>query len=188
MTNDTRTPAQPSGAENNRLVKLMSMVNTAAIVFFVLLFVPWKKLHDPAKVRAANQAYNLKHAISAFYTERRRYPVSRSPIESDSDLMSALLGTPESETQPGISPRGIAFYAGKQAEKSGDLWTEGLHPENQTLYDPWGSLFRIALDAEAEGQIENPEIPGSMILESVLIWSAGPDQDFDTWEDNVTTW
>lgn len=24
--------------------------------------------------------------------------------------------------------------------------------------------------------------------EPILVWSAGPDGDFDTWEDNVTSW
>jgi hypothetical protein len=32
------------------------------------------------------------------------------------------------------------------------------------------------------------ESPGSTIPESVVVWSAGKDGDFETWDDNVKTW
>ena len=46
----------------------------------------------------------------------------------------------------------------------------------------------LGVDQNGDGKVENPEVPGTLIPESIAIWSAGPDGDFDTWADNVKTW
>jgi hypothetical protein len=59
------------------------------------------------------------------------------------------------------------------------------------LYDPWGQTYQVVLDTDYDEQIENPE-PGlkgeEMLKSSFIVWSAGPDGDFDTWEDNICSW
>ncbi len=53
-----------------------------------------------------------------------------------------------------------------------------------------GNHYRVALDLDGDGQITNvdPRIESKQLPEAILIWSAGPDGDFDTWKDNLKTW
>jgi len=56
-----------------------------------------------------------------------------------------------------------------------------------TFYDQWGNLYRIRTDLDGDGRVPDPSGSGE-IEETLLVWSAGPDGDFDTWEDNIKTW
>lgn len=70
--------------------------------------------------------------------------------------------------------------------KGGLLRDDGGGQQMQ-LRDPWGG-YRIRSDSDGGGKIVNPEEPaGERITSGVILYSAGPDQDFGTWEDNVTS-
>ncbi|MEX2578455.1 MAG: DUF4190 domain-containing protein [Verrucomicrobiales bacterium] len=148
-------------------------------------------------VHAENTAYNLKTAISAYQTEYSKIPAgaaSGAPVDlqTDHELMDILFGADNQSGEGGLNPRGIAFYTGKQAKPMGNgRYRKGIMLQADgtgELWDPWGNHYRVRLGDPASGRTENPEIPGSMVPESILVWSAGHDGDFDTWEDNVRTW
>lgn len=55
--------------------------------------------------------------------------------------------------------------------------------------DAWGAPFKFRLDQTGSGEMPNPndEVGGTLPAQ-ILVWSAGPDGDFETWEDNVASW
>ncbi len=150
---------------------------------------------EPA--HAENTAFNLKNAITAFHTEYHDYPLLAPAkditIDSGHALMDILLGAKPHKVPDGRNPQGIAFYTDRAANRmGGGRYRKGLtyHPDDGTgaLWDPWGNHYRVRLDTDSDKQIENPEAPGTFLPETIAVWSAGPDGDFDTWKDNVKSW
>jgi len=151
------------------------------------------------KAASLNLAYQLKLAINAYLTEYGRYPVSGNPtegtwVESGPALMDIIQGTEITEESRELNPRRIAFFTGKKAKRR---WGGGIIPGlkltrggTYELLDSWRNHYRIILDLNEDRRIRNidPKIDADQLPESILVWSAGPDGDFDTWEDNVKTW
>ena len=61
--------------------------------------------------------------------------------------------------------------------------------------DPWGHAsgrlpFLYAVDDDGDGLVRNPngDSNQTQIRADVIAWSAGPDGDFSTWDDNVGSW
>ncbi|MGK0188635.1 MAG: hypothetical protein ACI9R3_004446 [Verrucomicrobiales bacterium] len=56
--------------------------------------------------------------------------------------------------------------------------------------DPFGRGYWVILDANRDRKIENParEGTGNWLQSSALVFSAGPDGDPKTWQDNVRNW
>lgn len=172
----------------------------AVAAFFVMLFLPFlsgiPRCTDCN--RAENTAYNLKNAISAYFTEYRQYPGMKEPEGPDLDLdsghvlMDILLGSDKEVESRSGNPRRITFYTDKAAKPLGDgKFRKGvaLDPDGRgTLWDLWGNFYRVRMDSSFDNKVENPELPGSLLPESIAVWSAGKDGNFDTWKDNVKTW
>jgi hypothetical protein len=55
-------------------------------------------------------------------------------------------------------------------------------------YDWWGHHYRIRLDGDGDGFIDDPEQIGNRLPGPLIIWSAGRDGDLNTWDDNVASW
>jgi type II secretory pathway pseudopilin PulG len=150
------------------------------------------------QTKSDNTAYNLKNAISAYFTEYRQYPGGNTPQGPDVDLdsghvlMDILLGSDKEAENGGGNLRRIAFYTDKAAKPLGEgKFRKGVVLEQDgrgTLWDPWGNFYRVRMDSSFDNKVENPELPGAYLPESILIWSAGKDGDFDTWKDNLKTW
>ena len=55
--------------------------------------------------------------------------------------------------------------------------------------DAWGAPFKFRLDTTGSGEMVNPNPEADAALKAqVAVWSAGPDGDYATWEDNVAGW
>ena len=153
-------------------------------------------------VRGHKNSYakSLERAIVSFTNEYEgRWPVGYGSgadtlLESspDNDLIRILSGK-----QPDENPRHIDFLGDtKQAKPLGrdGRLRGGLVWENDrwSLVDAWGNHFRILMDTDMDGELANPDVKHAgnklQLRAKVLVWSAGEDGDFDTWEDNVKTW
>jgi type II secretory pathway pseudopilin PulG len=153
-------------------------------------------LRKDDRVHAEHTARNLKNAIAAYVTEYREYPlldpVNDLTIDSGHAVMDVLFGSDAQKSPGGRNPRGIAFYTDRVAKPMGEgRFRKGVTLDDTTageLWDPWGNHYRVRLDTNGDGRIENPEVPGTHLPESILVWSAGPDGDFETWADNVKSW
>jgi len=145
---------------------------------------------------AEHTILSLKNSISSYYTEFRQWPgKSEGPgdldLETDERLMNVLLGATSERGPSGRNPRGIVFYTDRQARPHGEGFARGLSLNSDgggTLWDPWGRPYRVRLDADGDGRVEDPSQPGRFVPESVLVWSAGRDGKFETWKDNLKTW
>jgi len=145
---------------------------------------------------AENDTYNLKNAISAYFTEYRKYPDPREPedrtFSTNHGLMDILLG---SEKEKGVgkgNPRMIGFFVGKQAKPmEGARFRKGINLDEHgggTFWDPYGVQYKVRVDSNRDNRVETPESPGTYLPESILVWCAGPDGNFETWDDNIKTW
>ena len=58
--------------------------------------------------------------------------------------------------------------------------------------DAWGQPFRVKIDTSYNNQLDGSALPGvddaTVLYMNVAIVSAGPDEDFDTEDDNVSSW
>ena len=64
-----------------------------------------------------------------------------------------------------------------------------VDPYVGAFVDPWGKPYQYRLDTDGNGEIGNPDpSAGTLLQAQVIAWSAGPDGDYDTWEDNVGNW
>lgn len=97
------------------------------------------------------------------------------------DAMSPQPGGP----MPPSNPKRIMFF-----EPSGGSLAPAGDPNVGAFVDPWGTPFEYQVDLDGDGQCANPneESDTAFIPGRVIVWSAGPDKDYDTWEDNVTSW
>lgn len=84
----------------------------------------------------------------------------------------------------------------RQAEAQGsDRWVRGLVDDGGRLeaVDGWGAYFRVRLDTDGDREVANPDPAGvaeghPKLAGRVIVWSAGKDGRWDTWEDNVKSW
>jgi prepilin-type N-terminal cleavage/methylation domain-containing protein len=122
-------------------------------------------------------------AMGKYNAEYNRWP--RSFVQQDRDLtdkdwvgmMSA------SVPNPAENFKGISFFQ----PGGGALAETGANAG--AFVDPWGNPFRFRADLTGAGEVPHPdEGTGGVIRGRVVAWSAGPDGDYDTWEDNVTSW
>ena len=89
-------------------------------------------------------------------------------------LMAPRPGTPSPE-----NPKRVQFF-----EAGG-----GALNEEGDFADPWGNAYRFIFDKTGAGELQSPnEESGEIIRGSVAAWSAGPDGNFETWADNVSSW
>jgi len=142
------------------------------------------------KATTENTAYNLKNSIAAYFTEYRKYPGTTKGEDATYDSVGPEMAALLAEGDNPLNPRRIAFFSGKQATPYGDGgWKKGIHlnGDNSGLYDPWGTPYRITMDSDYNSQVDDPLGTGA-IPQSILVYSAGPDRNFDTWDDNIRTW
>jgi len=165
-------------------------------IFAELLFPAFSNANQAADtVHAEHDARNLKNAISVYFLEYRKYPVRNptgdSTVRTEGELMAILLGNDSEGEKDGMNPRRITFLTGKQAKPTRDGgWRKGINPnyeENPGLYDPWGNPYWVKLDADNDNRLSEIDGVGEL-NESIAIWSAGPDGDPATWEDNIKSW
>jgi hypothetical protein len=143
-------------------------------------------------LHAKAQMQGLVLAVKAYQTEYSRLPALESPpptedntqgydtaSESGRGIIKVLTGEDESK-----NPRKIPFYEPPAERKSG----AGYSPE-KGLADIWGTKgYIMILDYDGNGEISDLEHPGVIISASVIIYSAGSDGDYNTWDDNIKSW
>lgn len=184
------------------LLELLVVIAIIGVLAGLMFPATTGALRKAERTHAENTAYNLKNAISAYFTEYRKYPVESSnnnetgEIRSDHELMDVLLGADSQKESGGLNPRGIAFYTDKAAKSAGDgKFRKGVRLETDgggELWDPYADYYFVRMDLDYNNRVEKPTwddtVDVQVLPESILVWSAGKDQDESTGKDNVKTW
>ncbi len=186
------------------LIELLVVIAIIGILAGLMFPAATGVLAKAERAHAENTAYNLKNAISAYFTEYRKYPVDPSnssetdEIRTDNRLMDILLGADSQKTGSGaLNPRGIAFYTDKAAKPmGGGKYRKGITLQSDgggELWDPWGEHYYVRMDLDYNNRTERPNwdqggSKSEVLPESILVWSGGKDEDDSTPSDNIKTW
>lgn len=135
--------------------------------------------------------------LKAFRTEYNRFPVEaltstdpKVPSITRGKIMTTL--HPDQQADPSESnPRRINFFDSPPAKNK----MNGLYVDERNepvLVDPWGTPYRFNFDQSGKGTVPNPDPRENkkhpFIETDVIMYSAGPDRNPDTWEDNILSW
>jgi len=195
-----RKSSSNSHREGFTLLELLVVIAIIGILAGLMFPATTGALRKAERTHAESTAYNLKNAISAYFTEYRKYPVDgnaeeTTEIQTDRDLMDILLGSDSQAESGGLNPRRIAFYTDKAAKPMGDgKFRKGIKLEEDgggELWDPYGDYYHVRMDLDYNNRTEKPmwdKSDSQFLPESVLVWSAGKDLDESTEKDNVKTW
>ncbi len=174
------------------LVELLVVITIIAVLVGISVPVYNTVMRNAKKQQANVMCTSIKSCIKSYYAEYSRYPMKTdggatetTALRSDTTIIPALLGT-----DPELNPRTLRFLPElKQVEKGGanGLIADG---EDVSVVDPWGEELYIMMDMDGDGKIENPDSGAgtTTLYQDILVYSAGPDKDPQTWEDNIMSW
>lgn len=166
------------------------IILSAAAILLISWYVPlmMKTTKQPIE-RAEIQGLIL--AVKGYQTEYSKLPELGTTdeskyVESAGPLIEALTGQHQH-----LNPKKIPFYEPPARHPLQGTSGKGTIPTPTTstdIRDPKGNRYRVHFDWDGDGIISNPKEPGTKISNSVIVYSAGPDGDYTTWHDNVTSW
>jgi prepilin-type N-terminal cleavage/methylation domain-containing protein len=193
-------------------IELVVVIAIIAILM-VLLFPAFTGVQDQVKrAQAKNDIAQIVTAVNAFSTEYGQYPCDAQTGNDGADFFAAddnanntlfdiLRGDPTNGNVQTYNPKTIAFV---QPTIAKDLANprSGIGG-NGRLYDPWGSCYRVRMDNNYTGTVENPYSGNAgfnPIQMGVIAWSIGKDQEgaktatgggdrkTGTYNDDVISW
>jgi type II secretory pathway pseudopilin PulG len=153
-----------------------------------LLFPAFNGAQNQAKkVQAKNDLIQIVTAVNAFYTEYGRYPTSATTDATatygpgGSNTNDALFNELRAKSSA-LNTRQIVFISPSDVKdpanpRSGIGTTTGAGQ----YYDPWGTPYAIALDADYDNQVTpnpygaNNGAGASPVRQGVIGWSLGTD-------------
>ena len=202
----------PKSQDGFTLIELLVVITVIAILM-ALLFPAFRGVQDQAKrTQAKNDVTQVVAAINAFYTEYGQYPCGAQTGADAEDFFAAddnannvlfdiLQGDPNNGNVQTYNPKAIAFMRPTIAKDLANP-KSGIGG-NGRLYDPWGSCYRVRMDNNYSGLVENPYSSNagfSPIQSGVIAWSIGKDLEgaktatgggdrkTGTYDDDVISW
>ena len=127
------------------------------------------------KFEARIAATSLTAALQMYYSEYGHWPDFTGnglflDEQRQARLLRVLMGKDEAN-----NPSKIVFFEARIAIESFWKYRSGIHPKTDTLLDPWGQPYRIALDLTGIGTIANFYPDDGPIHSTVIVWSLGKD-------------
>jgi len=182
------------------LIELLIVIAIIAILIG-LLFPAFKGVQDQARrTQAKNDLTQIVTAVNAFYTEYGRYPTTATTdaaatygpggsTTENGGLFSELRATSTT-----LNARQIVFISPPDAKDQNNP-RSGIKTSTGGYYDPWGSEYAVALDADYNNQVVNPYTSNAgatpNLQNGVIAWSIGKDgvqgTDFKA-SDDVISW
>ena len=157
-------------------------------------------LERAKKLQAKNDLTQIVTAVNAFYTEYGRYPTTATTdaaatygpggsTTENGGLFSELRATSTT-----LNTRQIVFISPPDAKDQNNP-RSGIKTSTGGYYDPWGSEYAVALDADYNNQVANPYTSNAgatpNLQNGVIAWSLGKDRVQGTnfkASDDVISW
>lgn len=172
-----------------------------------------QQIHAVRKKEAMYMARAIATSIDGFKKDYNTLPLPSGPglpgADCDTDTspthgFTDILAGKEGEAADRQNKRGVDYFEGiKPAKKAlpkdtSTVWKNGIYLDETTnhygVMDAWGTPFRIRIDTNKDAEIANPNpdqtAAGRPVIlnNSAIVWSAGKDGDWDTWDDNPMSW
>ncbi|HME87584.1 MAG TPA: prepilin-type N-terminal cleavage/methylation domain-containing protein [Chthoniobacterales bacterium] len=172
---------------NQQGFTLMELLIVIAIIVILmgLLFPAFKGVQDQAKrTQAKNDLTQIVTAVNAFYTEYGKYPTTVTsgdatygPGGSDTengDVFKELRGT-----STALNTRQVVFINPPVAKDQTNP-KSGIKSSSSGYYDPWGTEYAVAMDANYDNQVANPYgnnngAGADPLRQGAIAWSLGKD-------------
>ncbi len=190
------------------LLELLVVIAVIAVLAGMLFPAIQSVLERAKKVQAKNDLTQIVTAVNAFYTDYGRYPLPASVTADSSatygpggssaengDLMKELRGISNS-----LNTRQIVFISPPDAKDQTNP-RSGSNTSTGGYYDPWGTEFAIAMDADYDNQItpnpygNNNGAGASPLRQGAIAWCVGRDKKLGnngdgkfTGSDDVISW
>src|SRR5438132_1912936 len=194
--------------EDRKAFTLMELLVVIAIIAVLLglAFPVFQGVLDRAKkVQAKNDVTQIVTAVNAFYTEYGKYPTAATTDAtatygpSESTTENGGLFTELRATTSALNTRQIVFINPPDA-KDQTSPRSGIKSSTGGYYDPWGTEYAVALDANYDNQVTNPYgnnngAGADPIRQGAIAWSYGKDAKLGnngdgkfTGSDDVISW
>jgi prepilin-type N-terminal cleavage/methylation domain-containing protein len=188
------------------LIELLVVVSIIALLAAGSVGAYGKVMNVVKKNASQKTCVELAGAIASFVADYDKFPISNAAGGADHHIEDTAgdgewLGILSGKGDPRYNSRKTNFIDGfKQAKFIGGRWVDGINYEGSetapTLIDPWGLGYRVVMDTDFNGEIDNPELSGTGAVnpvqkvrgKKVLIWGPGLDGDYNTWQDNPKSW
>ncbi len=194
----------PSSVRPSRGFTLIELLVVIAIIAMLAAGVVggYGKVMKMFKNKAAQQVcVQVAGSIQNYFGEYDTLPDKGEGGDFEGDTKAgAFIGVladanPQDSTK---NPKHIKFLEGlKQAKRgSNGLPQDGIDldtdPTMPTIWDPWGQEYKVVMDTDFNGEIENPDNSDTLVKKirgkKAIVYSAGADGNWETWNDNAKSW
>src|SRR5438477_9097154 len=177
----------PTDENGFTLIELLIVI-AIIVILMGLLFPAFKGVQDQAKrTQAKNDLTQIVTAVNAFYTEYGKYPTAATTDATatygpgGSTTENGGLFTELRATTSALNTRQIVFISPPDA-KDQTSPRSGIKSSTGGYYDPWGTEYAVAIDADYDNQItpnpygNNNGAGTSPLRQGVIAWSLGKDK------------
>jgi hypothetical protein len=161
------------------------------------------------KTSSQKVCVEVASAVNSYFADYEKFPTETTTTGSDikiddTGIDGVFLGILNATGETQYNPRHIKYIDGmKQAKYVGGRFVDGINFEGDerapTLTDPWGRGYKVIMDGNCDGKIDDPEPHGTdgsgatnpaqpIKGKKCIVYGAGPDGDFQTWRDNPKSW
>lgn len=169
------------------LVEMLVVIAILGILMAMMVPAAGLILKRAKIAQAKSDAGVVTTVMLKYQAEYNRWPgfyaTEAEPHLTGKGWVDVMSPPPEQKTTNNDNVKRIIFFS----PGGGALGTADSNKGE--FIDSWGNPFAYLVDQNQDGNIINPDPQKTGDLRArVIAWSAGPDGDYDTWEDNVKSW